>query len=161
MVEVAGVFIGEVQSLRAAGSGCCPRDSLAMLCVSSFWKRIERQECAGNAYARLHRRWQMFTIFCTATRPLGIQKQTARQKRFRPCCTQGGPRLERAKHPLIPYLVPSNCARYCVGDWPRIFLNTRLKCVNDWNPTSKAISLTRRFGFRSRFLDFSMRTRPR
>jgi len=61
----------------------------------------------------------------------------------------------------LPYLFPSNCARYCVGDWPRIFLNTRLKCVSDWNPTSKAISLTRRFGFSSRFLDFSMRTRER
>ena len=41
---------------------------------------------------------------------------------------------------------PSNCARYSVGDWPRIFLNTRLKWVSDWKPTSKAISLTRRFG---------------
>src|SRR5258708_28864714 len=40
--------------------------------------------------------------------------------------------------------VPSNCTRYSVGDCPRIFLNTRLKCVKDWNPTSKAISLTRR-----------------
>ena len=42
--------------------------------------------------------------------------------------------------------VPNNCARYSVGDWPRIFLNTRLKCVKDWKPTSKAISLTLQYG---------------
>src|ERR1039457_738343 len=91
MVVDIGVFIREVQSLRAAGRGCHPRNSLAMLCVSSFWKRIERSEYAGKAYARLHRRWQMFTIFCTATRPLGNQKQTAGQKRFRQCCAETSP----------------------------------------------------------------------
>ena len=26
--------------------------------------------------------------------------------------------------------------RYSVGDWPTIFLKTRLKWVSDWNPTS-------------------------
>src|SRR5688572_16394233 len=26
--------------------------------------------------------------------------------------------------------------RYSVGDCPMIFLNTRLKCVSDWKPTS-------------------------
>jgi hypothetical protein len=93
--------------------------------------------------------------------PLGNQQQTAHQKRLRQCCTWGGPRRERATSPPTPYLVPNNWARYCVGDWPRIFLNTRLKCVSDWNPTSKAISLTRRFGLSSKFLDFSMRTRER
>jgi hypothetical protein len=55
----------------------------------------------------------------------------------------------------------SNCARYSVGDWPSSFLKTRLKCVSDWNPTSNAISLTRRLGFSSRFFAFSMRTRER
>jgi len=55
----------------------------------------------------------------------------------------------------------SNWARYSVGDWPSSFLKTRLKCVSDWNPTSNAISLTRRLGFSSRFFAFSMRTRER
>ena len=49
--------------------------------------------------------------------------------------------------------------RYSVGDCPMTFLNTRLKWVSDWKPTSYAISLTRRFGLSSRFFAFSMRTR--
>lgn len=48
--------------------------------------------------------------------------------------------------------------RYCEGDWPVIRLNTRLKWVSDWKPTSKAISLTCKLGLNSRFLAFSIRT---
>jgi hypothetical protein len=38
------------------------------------------------------------------------------------------PTLSSAKPQLR---APSSCTRYSVGDWPRIFLNTRLKCVSD------------------------------
>ena len=57
--------------------------------------------------------------------------------------------------------VPSNWARYSVGDWPRILLKTRLKWVSDWKPTSNAISLTLKLGFSRRFFDFSIRTLER
>src|SRR5439155_2902972 len=38
-------------------------------------------------------------------------------------------------------------ALYRLGDLPASFLNTRLNCDSDWNPTAKAISLMRRFAF--------------
>ena len=38
-------------------------------------------------------------------------------------------------------------------------LNMRLKWVNDWKPTAKAISLMRKLGFRRRVLAFSTRVR--
>src|ERR1043166_365450 len=53
----------------------------------------------------------------------------------------------------------TRCRRYSVGDWPMIFLNTRIKWVRDWKPTSYAISLMRRLGLSKRFLAFSIRTR--
>ena len=34
--------------------------------------------------------------------------------------------------------------------FPESFLNTRLNCESDWNPTAKAISLMRRREFRRR-----------
>ncbi len=49
--------------------------------------------------------------------------------------------------------------RKAVGDLPVTFLNERLNCESDWNPTSNAISLIRRFGFCRRLRAFSIRVR--
>ena len=68
--------------------------------------------------------------------------------------------LGHAVEPAGPYRA-TNCSRYWVGDCPTVCLNTRLKCVRDWNPTSNAISLTRRLGLSRRFLARSMRIRER
>jgi hypothetical protein len=49
--------------------------------------------------------------------------------------------------------------RHVVGECPVIFEKLRLNCESDWNPTSKAISETRRSDFSSSFLARSIRQR--
>ena len=67
----------------AAGIGLATRTLLSAsfsghdLSGLSFGKRIERSQCAGKTYSRLHALWQKFTIFCTATRSGGYQFQSA------------------------------------------------------------------------------------
>ncbi len=116
----------------------------ALRCATRAADHAKRLECAELAPA-LNR----------CPRPKA-GASSAHSKRFASQCIHRSAALPRHRQ-----RVPKSCARYSVGDWPRIFLNTRLKWVSDWNPTSKAISLTRRFGLSRRFLDFSMRTRER
>src|SRR5438046_10397983 len=63
--------------------------------------------------------------------------------------------VERPRQPVAA------CLRNSRGDIPTRFLKTRLKCVSDWKPASKASSLTRTLGSSNDFLARSKRTRER